>query len=99
MKVQPLEFEKPIVELEEKLADLKSHSRAHDVNLAAEVRRMEEKLNATRVVFDVLTCVPDDGRSQSTPSRTAVTASRIPDPMRKVCSRTARCERRCTSRG
>jgi len=48
MKVQPLEFEKPIVELEEKLADLKTHLRAHDVNLAAEVRRMEEKLNETR---------------------------------------------------
>ncbi len=48
MKLQPLEFEKPIVELEEKLADLKKHSRAHDVNLDAEVRRMEDKLEGTR---------------------------------------------------
>ena len=48
MKIQPLEFEKPIVELEEKLADLKKHSRANDINFDPEVRRMEEKFEATR---------------------------------------------------
>ena len=48
MKRQPLEFEKPIVELEAKLADLKSHSRAHDVNLDTEVHRMQAKLEETR---------------------------------------------------
>lgn len=48
MKILPLEFEKPIIELEEKLADLKRHSRANDVNLDAEVRRMEEKIEATK---------------------------------------------------
>lgn len=48
MKLQTLEFEKPIVELEEKLADLKNHSRAHDVDLDTEVRRMEAKLEETR---------------------------------------------------
>ena len=42
MKLQPLEFEKPILELEEKIADLKTHSMANDVNLEAEVRLMEE---------------------------------------------------------
>jgi acetyl-CoA carboxylase carboxyl transferase subunit alpha len=48
MKIQPLEFEKPIIELEEKLADIRSHSREHDVDVDAEVRRMEEKIEATR---------------------------------------------------
>ena len=44
MKNQPLDFEKPIVELEEKLADLKAHSREHDVDMEAEVQRMEAKV-------------------------------------------------------
>lgn len=48
MKIQPLDFEKPIIELEEKLADIRSHSREHDVDVDAEVRRMEEKIEATR---------------------------------------------------
>jgi acetyl-CoA carboxylase carboxyl transferase subunit alpha len=48
MKIQPLDFEKPILELEEKLADIRSHSREHDVDVDAEVRRMEEKIEATR---------------------------------------------------
>ena len=46
MKLPPLDFEKPIVELEEKLADLKKHSRANDINLDHEVRRMEGKIEA-----------------------------------------------------
>ena len=48
MKLQPLEFEKPIVELEEKLADLKRHSRANDINFDTEVHRMEEKIEETK---------------------------------------------------
>lgn len=48
MKIPPLAFEKPIVELEEKLADLKRHSRANDINFEAEVRRMQEKIEATK---------------------------------------------------
>jgi acetyl-CoA carboxylase carboxyl transferase subunit alpha len=48
VKIPPLPFEKPIVELEEKLAELKRHSRANDLNFDAEVRRMEEKIEATK---------------------------------------------------
>lgn len=48
MKIQPLEFEKPIIELEEKLRDLRKHSRANDVDFDAEVHQMEEKLEETR---------------------------------------------------
>ncbi len=56
MKLQPLEFEKPIVELEEKIADLKSSSKANDVNFENELRRMEEKLEDTRrTVYENLT--------------------------------------------
>ncbi|MCE9609836.1 MAG: acetyl-CoA carboxylase carboxyltransferase subunit alpha [Chthoniobacter sp.] len=56
MKLQPLEFEKPIVELEEKLADLKKHSRANDINFDTEVRRMEGKLEDTkRAIYENLT--------------------------------------------
>ncbi len=48
MKVHPLEFEKPIIELEEKLADLRRHSRANDVDFDSEVRQMESKLEDTK---------------------------------------------------
>jgi acetyl-CoA carboxylase carboxyl transferase subunit alpha len=56
MKTQPLDFEKPIVELEEKLADLKAHSREHDVDVDAEIRGMEEKIEETkRQIYQNLT--------------------------------------------
>ena len=56
VKIQPLEFEKPIVELEEALADLKKRSSANDINLDPEVRRMEEKIAATkREIYSNLT--------------------------------------------
>ena len=48
MKTQPLEFEKPLVELEKKLDEVKKHSRASDINLDPEVRQMEEKIALTR---------------------------------------------------
>ncbi|MEY2600488.1 MAG: hypothetical protein RLZZ142_2747, partial [Verrucomicrobiota bacterium] len=48
MKLQPLEFEKPVLELEAKLADLRSSSAANDINFESEVKRMEEKLEETR---------------------------------------------------
>jgi acetyl-CoA carboxylase carboxyl transferase subunit alpha len=48
MKVQPLEFEKPIIELERKLEEIKRDSHAQDINLDPEVRRMETKLEETR---------------------------------------------------
>lgn len=47
-KLQPLEFEKPVFELEAKLADLRKSSAANDINLEAEVLRMEQKLEQTR---------------------------------------------------
>ena len=56
MKLLPLEFEKPIIELEEKLADLKRHSRANDINFDAEVRRMEGKIAETKqTIYENLT--------------------------------------------
>lgn len=48
MKLQPLDFEKPIVELEQKLNDLRRHSRDHNVNLDPEIRRIEAKVEETR---------------------------------------------------
>ena len=47
-ELQPLDFEKPIVELERRLNDLKEHSREHDVDLNSEVAAMETKLRETR---------------------------------------------------
>ena len=44
MKIQPLEFEKPIIELESKLEDLKKHSHTQDINLDPEVRGMQAKI-------------------------------------------------------
>ena len=48
MELQPLDFEKPIVELERRLQDLKEHSREHDVDLNSEVAGIESKLRDTR---------------------------------------------------
>ena len=48
MEVQPLDFEKPIVELERRLQDLKEHSQEHDVDLNSEVAGIEAKLRDTR---------------------------------------------------
>lgn len=56
MKVQPLEFEKPIVELEKKLEDLRKYSNASDIDIDAEIQRMEEKIETMRQdVFKNLT--------------------------------------------
>jgi acetyl-CoA carboxylase carboxyl transferase subunit alpha len=48
MELQPLDFEKPIFELERRLQDLKEHSREHDVDLDSEVKAIESKLRDTR---------------------------------------------------
>jgi Acetyl-CoA carboxylase alpha subunit len=48
MDWQPLDFEKPIFELERRLQDLKNHSDAHDVDLDSAVKAVEEKLRQTR---------------------------------------------------
>ncbi|MEO6787699.1 MAG: acetyl-CoA carboxylase carboxyltransferase subunit alpha [Chthoniobacteraceae bacterium] len=56
MKSQPLDFEKPIVELEQKLGELRGHSRENNVNLDPEVRRMESKIEEMkRSVYSRLT--------------------------------------------
>jgi acetyl-CoA carboxylase carboxyl transferase subunit alpha len=48
MKIQVLEFERPIAELEQKLDDIKRHVHGRDIDLNPEVLRMQEKLEATR---------------------------------------------------
>ena len=48
MDWQPLDFEKPIFELERRLQDLKSHSTKHDVDLGSAVKELEAKLRETR---------------------------------------------------
>ena len=56
MKVHPLEFEKPIVELEKQLDELRKHSKLHSFDLEREVRAMEEKIEETkREIYDGLT--------------------------------------------
>src|SRR6266536_830012 len=48
MDLQPLDFEKPIFELERRLQDLKNHSDEHDVDLDSAVKAVEAKLRETR---------------------------------------------------
>src|SRR5436853_4444553 len=56
MDWQPLDFEKPIFELERRLQDLKSHSTKHDIDLASAVKEIEAKLRETRrQIYDNLT--------------------------------------------
>jgi acetyl-CoA carboxylase carboxyl transferase subunit alpha len=48
MDIQPLEFEKPIFDLERRLQDLKAHSDKHDVDLDSAIATIEAKLRDTR---------------------------------------------------
>ena len=48
MDIQPLDFEKPIVDLERRLADLKAHSDKHDVDLDSALEAMKGKIRQTR---------------------------------------------------
>jgi acetyl-CoA carboxylase carboxyl transferase subunit alpha len=48
MELQPLDFEKPIFELQRRLQDLKEHSEQHDVDLDSEVEAIEAKIRDTR---------------------------------------------------
>ncbi len=46
MNVEPLEFEKPVAELERKLKDLRENSK--EIEVDKEIRRIEEKIMATK---------------------------------------------------
>jgi len=48
MDSQPLDFEKPILELQRRLQELKSHSDKHDIDFDSEVESMELKIRDTR---------------------------------------------------
>ncbi len=48
MEVQPLDFEKPILELQRRLQDLKEHSDEHELDFETEVESMEAKIRDTR---------------------------------------------------
>src|SRR6478752_3132819 len=48
MKIQTFEFEKPIVELEHKLEEIKRHVRGQDIDIDPEVKTMQEKISATK---------------------------------------------------
>ena len=48
MDWQPLDFERPIFELERRLEDLQNHSDKHDVDLDPAIKTLETKLRETR---------------------------------------------------
>jgi acetyl-CoA carboxylase carboxyl transferase subunit alpha len=48
MEPHPLDFEKPILELQRRLQDLKDHSDRHDLDFDSEVEVMETKIRETR---------------------------------------------------
>src|SRR5476651_1887465 len=56
METQPLDFEKPILELQRRLQDLREHSDEHALDFETEVEAMEKKLRETRrEIYDNLT--------------------------------------------
>src|SRR2546423_8249594 len=56
MESHPLDFEKPILELQRRLQDLKNHSDQHDLDFDSEVEAMESKTRETRrQIYDNLT--------------------------------------------
>src|ERR1700752_5049608 len=48
MALHPLDFEKPILELQRRLEEIRESSDRHDVDLESEVEAMEAKIDATR---------------------------------------------------
>jgi acetyl-CoA carboxylase carboxyl transferase subunit alpha len=56
MESHPLDFEKPILELQKRLQDLKNHSDEHELDFDSEVEAMENKIRETRrAIYDNLT--------------------------------------------
>src|SRR5881275_3068200 len=56
MEWQPLDFERPIFDLERRLEDLKNHSDKHDVDLDPAIKELDAKLRETRRrIYDNLT--------------------------------------------
>ena len=56
MDSHPLDFEKPILELQRRLQEIRNHSGEHDVDLEAEVEAMQAKIERTRrEIYDNLT--------------------------------------------
>jgi len=51
MNKQILEFEKPIIELEQKLAELKKQSEERNIDLGVEIAQMQEKIEGTRTAI------------------------------------------------
>ncbi|MDF1752994.1 MAG: acetyl-CoA carboxylase carboxyltransferase subunit alpha [Verrucomicrobiales bacterium] len=49
METDPLEFEKPIVNLERQLSDLKDRAADSDIDMGPEVKKIEEKLAKTKL--------------------------------------------------
>ena len=76
MNVTPLEFEKPIVELEKQLDELKKHSKLSSVDLDREVRAMETKIEETkREIYERLTAWQKVQIARHTPYLPTVKAS------------------------
>src|ERR1700704_2750801 len=48
MDSHPLDFEKPVLELQRKLQELRNHSGEHDVDFDSEIEAMEAKIEKTR---------------------------------------------------
>ena len=48
MRVTPLDFEKPIVELEHKLEDIKKHLQGQEIDSAPEVQRIAARIETVR---------------------------------------------------
>ena len=54
--MKPMDFEKPIAELEKQLEELKKHSKLQSIDLEREVQAMEEKIEQTRrEIYETLT--------------------------------------------
>ena len=54
--MKPMDFEKPIADLEKQLEELKKHSKLQSIDLEREVQAMEQKIEQTRrEIYETLT--------------------------------------------
>jgi acetyl-CoA carboxylase carboxyl transferase subunit alpha len=76
MEIHPLDFEKPIFELQRQLQDLKEHSTEQEVDLDSEIEIIEQKIRRTRKqIYENLTAWQRCQAGWRSSDRTAVWSS------------------------
>src|SRR5438105_1110080 len=87
MDSHPLDFEKPILELERRLQDLKNHSDQHELDFDSEVEAMENQIRETRrTIYENLTAWQRVQLARHIQRPFALDMSRVASPIGSNCT-------------